>query len=342
MHISDTNLLIDGLYINSSGGLRLLEYLISELEKKGVAFYLLADSRCRGEFDNISKIEYLKASLYRRMMWYKRDLSVFSAVLCFGNIPVPRRLDIPVYTYFHNINLLTLNDLPSSKVLFKSWLKREVFRLYKSNTDYWLVQTSNTKAELIRHLKENENRVLLMPFFNLPDTLCNMSASPHGDDYVYVANYTGSKQHEALLSAWILLHERKIDKVLHLTVPESQVFFLNKVREAQKRGAKIVNHGFLPFEEVINLYAKSKAIIYPSLNESLGLGVVEAISAGCDVIGADLPYIHTICKPSEVFNPHSAESIAYAVIEYEKGKSKKSELTIHNMINGMINLFIMK
>jgi len=332
-------LLIDSLYINNSGGLHLLEYLIFELDKSGIAFHLLADSRCKGVLDHIGSIHYMKASLYNKWKWYQRDLSTYSAVLCFGNIPVPRKLDIPVFTYFHNINLLSLHNLPSSKEFFKSWLKRSILKYYKSNTDYWLVQTSNTKAELIRHLKENENRVLLMPFFNLPDTLCNMSASPHGDDYVYVANYTGSKQHEALLSAWILLHERKIDKVLHLTVPESQVFFLNKVREAQKRGVRIVNHGFLPFEEVINLYAKSKAIIYPSLNESLGLGVVEAISAGCDVIGANLPYIHTICKPSEVFDPHSADSIADAVIKYEEGKSRKSELTIHNNIKEIVNLF---
>jgi glycosyltransferase involved in cell wall biosynthesis len=117
---------------------------------------------------------------------------------------------------------------------------------------------------------------------------------------------------------------------------------VEKIKEAQNEGVKIVNHGVIPFSEVFELYKQSKAIIYPSHNESLGLGVVEAITAGCDVIGSDLPFLHSICKPSGVFNPYSAESIAVALLAYEKGDSRNSELTIYNHINELINLLTEK
>ena len=311
---------------------------MKQLIERDIHFHLLADLRCNGLFDDIQSVEYIKASLHNRIKWYNRDLSVYSAVLCFGNIPAPRKLNIPVYTYFHNINLLTLCGLPSRKEVFKSWFKREVFRYYKENTDYWLVQTTNTKDELKHYLQEKDDRVKLMPFFNIPPQLAEYALHNHGDDYVYVANYTGSKQHEELLKAWFYLHNHGIDKTLHLTVPESNSHYLERVFNAQKNGIKIINHGFLPFEEVINLYAKSKAIVYPSLNESLGLGIIEAITAGCDVIGANLPYTYSVCRPSVVFNPYSADSIANAIIEYEKGDAPKSKLLIRNQIDDLLAL----
>ena len=103
-------LLIDALYINRSGGLRLLEYLVSQLKIRGVDFHLLADYRCLHIFDNKCSVTYLKASLISRYKYYRRNKQKFSKVLCFGNLPPAVRLRIPTYTYYHNINLLTLKE----------------------------------------------------------------------------------------------------------------------------------------------------------------------------------------------------------------------------------------
>lgn len=334
-------ILIDSLYINNSGGLRLLEYLVSELQQNDVKYYLLADSRCKGKFDDCQHVDYLGASMRNRRRFYLQHRNVFAFVLCFGNIPSPIKMDVPVYTYFHNINLLTLEEAHSIKIKVKSWLKREVFRHYKKNTDYWLVQTSNTASELIKHLNEKPERVKLTPFYELSNDLLELKNVKHGDDYVYVSNYTGAKGHEELLEAWRILHRRGIDKTLHLTVPKSANTFVKKIILAQHEGVKVVNHGFVPFEEVLELYQVSKAIVYPSHNESLGLGIIEAISAGCDVIGSDLPFIHSICKPSATFNPYSAESIAETIMQYENETTTRSSLLINNNIAKLVELLIL-
>ena len=329
--------LIDSLYINNSGGLQLLEYLVSELQRKGVDFYLLADMRCSGKFDNCKHVRYMKASLWNRKKFYKMEVGRLGSVLCFGNIPPPIKLDVPVYTYFHNINLLTLAEAQSPVVWVKSWLKREVFKHLKKNTDYWLVQTSNTAAELVKNLKESLGKVKLMPFYELPNNVAEIAEKPHGDDYVFVAIHAPGKGHEELIEAWRILHSKGIDKTLHLTI-QTDSPFVEKIKEAQKDGIRVVNHGVIPFKEVFDLYKQSKAIIYPSHNESLGLGIIEAINAGCDVIGSNLPFLYAICKPSEVFDPYSVRSIVDAVVQYEKGRSIKSEVLIKNHINEMIGL----
>ncbi len=332
-------ILIDSLYINNSGGLRLLVYLIGVLQKKNVDFYLLADSRCLGKFDNCTSVEYMDASLRKRRDFYIRHCNDFKCALCFGNIPAPIKMACPVYTYFHNINLLTLSEANNIKEKMLMWLKRQVFRYYKKNTDYWLVQTSNTANELVKNLNERTERVKLIPFYELPDTLGSLAKIPHGGDYVYISDYyKGAKGHETLLKAWQILHNKGIDLTLHLTIHDWNTEFICKIEKAQNEGVKVVNHGFVSFEEVIDLYKKSKVLIYPSHNESLGLGVVEAITAGCDVIGSDLPFIHSICRPSGMFNPYSAESIANAVIHYERGYPRKSELIIYNHIEELVGL----
>ena len=172
----------------------------------------------------------------------------------------------------------------------------------------------------------------------MPESLNVLYNREHGDDYVYISTYVPGKGHDQLIEAWRLLHRKGVDVKLHLTVPFDCADFNNKVRAAQKEGVKIVNHGIIPFDRVIDLYGQSKAIVYPSHNESLGLGIVEAITAGCDVSGSDLPFIHSICVPSGVFNPYSPNSIADAILKYERGGMVKSKLLIKNQINELIDL----
>ena len=330
--------LIDALYINNSGGFRLLDYLVRMLSRAEILFCLLADERCRGRMDHCQNVQYMKASLRNRRIFYTSHYNDFAKVFCFGNIPVPIKLKVPVYTYFHNINLLTLKEARSFKELVAMWLKRQVFRALKNNTDLWIVQTSNTSNELKAHLHESDERVIILPFFELSNDFQSLRCTRHGDDYVYVSNYTGAKGHETLLEAWKILHKRGIDKTLHLTVSYHRTSYLEKLKEAQDQGVHIINHGSIPFDKVLSLYQESKALIYPSHNESLGLGIIEAISAGCDVIGADLPYIYAICKPSVTFNPFSAESVADAVCQYEIKQFDKSDLIINNRIDDIIEL----
>lgn len=334
-------LFIDALYISESGGLRLLRYLLATLQQKGIAYHLLADHRCDGMFDGDS--EYMVATLRSRRAYYKQlKQDDYTSMLCFGNIPPPIRIRIPVYTYFHNINLLTLSEFHSPLSKLKGWLKRQVFRYYKQHTDLWIVQTTNTAQELVTHLKENENRVKLYPFFELPDRLNCVKSEVHGDDYVFISDFTGAKGHDELLAAWRLLAAEGIRKTLHLTINSRHTAFVAQVKAAVADGIPVVDHGIIPFNEVIELYKKSKALIFPSHNESLGLGIIEAITAGCQVISSDLPFVHAVCRPSLTFDPYDAMSIANAVKQFEAGHYRPSELLIGNRINEFVDLICQK
>ena len=82
-------ILIDALYINSSGGLVLLKRLISRLEEKGIDVFYLLDKRIE-KLNLVKKSEnicYLNSSLPYRFFFYIRKINHFDSIFCFGNIP---------------------------------------------------------------------------------------------------------------------------------------------------------------------------------------------------------------------------------------------------------------
>jgi glycosyltransferase involved in cell wall biosynthesis len=78
-------------------------------------------------------------------------------------------------------------------------------------------------------------------------------------------------------------------------------------------GLKIYNVGVLSHDDVLLLYKKSGALIFPSKLESLGLPLIEARRAGLAILASELDYVRDVLDPDEVFDPDSPVSIARAV-----------------------------
>lgn len=328
-------ILIDALHICMGGGLMILNHLVDNLVKQNINFILLRDERCPklNSEDLVPEVKVLSASFKDRQKYYKANTDTFSKILCFGNIPPSIRLNIPVYTYQHNVSLLHIPKDYSIKSKIKTYLKKLYIKSFAKNTDAWIVQTSNTANLVRKNLAKKGQQILEYPFFQIPDGI-NRTSRATRTDYCFIGDHTCAKGHEYLVDAWVKLMDYGVSPVLHLTV--SEPVFLPAIKDAQNNGAKIVNHGKIPFDEVVDIYNLSKAVIYPSLNESLGLGIVEGIKAGCDIIGSDLPFLHAVCKPTLIFEPCNADSIVDAVLSYEHSQYPESELIIHDSIDEFI------
>lgn len=320
----------------------LLRYLVSSLQKRNVVFLLLADSRCGDEFKSLPHTKSLPATLKERKSFYNQHGTQFTSVLCFGNVPPPIKLKVPVYTYFHNISLLKIPSDGRLMSRIKFFFKQRLIDYYGRNTDGWIVQTDNTATELKKHLYSGKKQVHVLPFYNIPQELKDTSLTKKGrDDYALIGELSFPRGHGIILDVWKRLHEMGFDKTLHLTVSnrtERHVIYRQEIEELKEQGVKIINHGTVPFSEVINIYKQCKAIVYPSSNESLGLSIIEAIEAGCDVITSDLPFAHAICVPSAVFNRDNVEQICKIIIGYDCYPEKQSKLKIHNCINELLEI----
>ena len=163
-------ILVDALYINNSGGKVLLDYLIEELEVSGLHVFYLLDNRVSSSAYNVKQgnIIYLKASLINRFNFYRENKDKFTKVFCFGNLPPLHKLNIPVYTYFHQkLFIDEPKELPlKQKIVFK--VKVFIFRQLMRNTRYWIVQTEAVKKDFLNAFAKIDNeQVLVIPFLTL-------------------------------------------------------------------------------------------------------------------------------------------------------------------------------
>lgn len=332
-------ILIDAIYINMGGALTVLNRLIDGVVNANLDVVLLKDARCPrlNNEERIGKIVVLEPSLKARHRYYKEHRNDYHSVLCMSNVPPTIKMPCPVHTYFHNLSVLMNQKSMDWKRRLKNWTKRQTISFFSRNTNSWVVQTSNTEQLVKHHLPSKGKTFYQFPIYSIPEELYIREECAR-DGYLFVGEYTFAKGHDNLLEAWKILHERGFDCPLHLTSRYKP--FVEKIESLKRGGVNIINHGFVPFREMPSIYKQSKVIVYPSFNESLGLGIVEGIIAGCDVIASDLPFTHAICKPSGVFDPYIPQSIADAVVSYETQEHKHSELTIHDCMNELLELLI--
>jgi glycosyltransferase involved in cell wall biosynthesis len=64
-------------------------------------------------------------------------------------------------------------------------------------------------------------------------------------------------------------------------------------------------------------------MVFPSLSESFGLGLVEAMEVGCPIAASDLPYARDVAQDAAAyFNPKNPKSIAEVLINLLQDKTK--------------------
>ena len=88
------------------------------------------------------------------------------------------------------------------------------------------------------------------------------------------------------------------------------------------------------------LYASSKCLIFPSLEESFGLPLIEAIDMGLDVLSSDLEYVYEVINPSLSFNPNDVQSIADTIQKFNEGSHPKSKAKVKDNISELLELIL--
>ena len=120
----------------------------------------------------------------------------------------------------------------------------------------------------------------------------------------YPANAWSHKNHERLFEAFALLRREHRDLRLVLTGDHADVPDFVDAR------------GRVSQDELVELYRRASALVFPSLYEGFGQPVLEALACACPVACSDLPPLHEVAGDAAVyFDPLDPESIAAATLE---------------------------
>jgi glycosyltransferase involved in cell wall biosynthesis len=331
-------ILVDALYVNCGGAKILLDYLVKHIEKNNLDVFYIFDERCNGSYHDISadrKI-YLKASFFERHAFYAKNKYRFETVFCFGNLPPNIKLKAVVYTYFHQPMYLNIPKEFSLKDQLKFNLKILIFKLIAKNTNFWVVQSNLIKEGLHQKFHFKNENIKILPFY--PQFGVFEETVRERLSYLYVSNATPHKNHSRLIAVFCRFYDKFNLGKLIVTVGDDYQSTIKLIEEKKKLGYPIENIGFVGRDELQKKYLSTEFLIFPSLTESFGLGLIEAIECGCKIIGADLPYTYEVCEPSIVFNPSDDESFMEAFKNSLNEDVKISIPKIKNNINKLINI----
>lgn len=318
-----TKIFIHATNVHQGGGRSLLDALLKIV--RGEVF-LSVDERMQLPTDIADNIQVrrVKPSVVQRIAaerWLVNAVEKVDIVLCFGNLPPLFKLRGHAVVFVQNRYLIDdgeLNVFPLGVrlrlAIERQWLSRKM-----SNVSEFVVQTPTMKR-LMERKTRGRVPVRVLPFVSDPKgyvrSVLQSKAQKENDfDFVYVASGESHKNHRRLVKAWCLLAEEGLFPSLCLTLEETRFAGLCQEIEAIHRqyGLKIENVGGLSHQDVLSLYKRAGAAIYPSTFESFGLPLIEAMQAGMPVLASELDYVRDVLDPEQTFDPVSPLSIARAV-----------------------------
>ena len=335
-------ILFDSVYVHNGGGKEILDLIIHYVYKHNLEnyFLFLLDRRDTVPAHSNKKIDFLKISPSEkgRKNFYRQHKN-FESYFCLSNVPPPIYIDNPCGIYFHND--LFLNPFKSNlgfTMTIKNWIKKTYIISKMNKSHEWCVQTELMKKKLNKVYGIENNKIHVYPIFDSN----KIKSKKTNNSFVYVCNSSKHKNHKRLMNAFIIASNKTECKLhLKLTLSDNDFKKSEYNRTNTPHNLLIENIGVVSKEKLSNLYLESKFLIYPSLNESLGLPLIEAVNRDCFIIASNKKYVNEVVNPSIVFNPYSSESISEAIIKSISNKSlKKSELIIENKIDTFVKYLL--
>lgn len=345
MRSPKNKIIIEATQTFSPGNVELLIYLLKkfELSQFNITLYLGHEST----YDAVRSLNIQNLNILRSKTIdvFIRSFQKRSNVLFFCSYP-PLRKHKKSIVYFHssfflNIKNILLNKNINFKIKFTRIIIHSLIRFFNGNVDAFYCQTTQIKNQL--SLNFRNIKVELKPFFN--DFEINKKQRKENNnyfDFFYPATADVHKNYFTLFDAILVLgRRRKISLVV--TISNEKINFVQKITEVNNLLGydAIINIGRVSKLDIIDYYRKAKAMVFPSLEESLGLPLIEASVMNLPIIGSDLPYIYDVVENPIVFDPKNPEDIAEKMENFLEGKYQNVIQTnkINNQVQEVINYF---
>jgi len=353
---------IDAVGIGGHGGAAVLLELFHWLPRvrKGWTWHwIILDRTCREFPDPVIDASGVTVEQTRhggsgasRLMWLSRSLPErvrklrADVVLSFANIGMPRP-PVPNVVFLHQANIF-----PSSSGERQTGMKTVRYRVLR-----YLILRGLRKASGVIVQTESMKRDLrlLAPWYTRPahvipsgcrtdegtelseKTRALLESLGTAPIVSYVSLPRPHKNHARLLEAWQLVARRVPAARLLLTVDKkgaSNEAFARIAEQLAARAAglgiepSVVWAGELPPADIPHLLRRSSLLVFPSLVESFGLPLAEALCADCPIAAADLPYAHDVAEGAALyFDPLSAESICAAIVTLMKDREVREKIS---------------
>src|SRR5712691_1672465 len=324
---------------NPSGAHWFWTRVIPQMAKRlefGEELHLLVSPKSRhlheGYGPNVSHITYpwsneqrslrtLSEHLYSPVRLPLSRIDVFSTLM----VPV---VNFPWSTVIHIKTMHAFTAPDSISPLARAY-RRMGYPHSARVADAIIINSESVRSEIENHLQVDSRKLKLIyeavdhNLFRQGDAgAARARVASYGvtKPYVlFVSSLWPYKNCDGLLRAWALargeLGDRQLAIVGH---PRDKKYVAGLHALAAELGISgdLVFVGGVPLEETVRFYQAADAFVYPSLNETFGLPILEAMACGCPVVTSDTSAMPETAGGAAVLSdPRDPVSIARAIVE---------------------------
>lgn len=271
---------------------------------------------------------------------------------------IPRDIDVNHILYFEPF-FLTLPIKKSGKMVvtihdltpfvlpeyfpygIKGGIKWNIQRFLLKKVDAIITDSISSKKDIIKYTGFSNMKIHVVylaaadefkQIKNVPETFRKTYNIPKFF-LLYVGDVTGNKNLPRLIRA-----VKKTDiplvmvgKMLTQKNYDTQNVWNKDLVTIQKLiegDSQIISLGFVPTDDLVNLYNAATAFIMPSLYEGFGLPILEAMSCGCPVITTKEGSIPEVAGlGAQYVNAYEEQSIAKGILEVFSNSNLQKELS---------------
>jgi len=137
------------------------------------------------------------------------------------------------------------------------------------------------------------------------------------DNFVFFFGNTDPKKNTIGVLRALSLYNRQSDRKLHLVMLDFELAALNRLLD-EIGDSSLMNYitltGYVPNTELPGIYALSSVFLYPSLRESFGIPMLEAMACGTPVITSNTSSMPEVGGNAALFiDPFKPEQITEAI-----------------------------
>lgn len=276
----------------------------------------------------LARLRWVKYQLRERIKDIGADI-----ILCFANIGSDKPC-VPQVVFVQQTNAFFDEGIAKHdflKRLRMKFMRRNILAGARASRAV-IVQTEAMRNRMLMYTPQLNGRIHVIPSgFRTPSlnpairpkkkALIDSAGRPR---LIYVSHPSEHKNHINLIKALPNLGKLFSNMQLLLTLEKSNppnaryASFIQEITKAAREGGvdnNLVWLGILTPDEVNYGLVNCDLLVFPSLAESFGLGLVEAMAAGCPIVASDLPFAHDVARDAAVyFDPLSSKNIAETIV----------------------------
>lgn len=267
--------------------------------------------------------------LHRFRRFRPQRLSLKLERVFFGRVEDSFRFDIAHPTYYTLLSQREVSDYRCPVVITVWDMIHELFpELYPDGefvarkrraieaADAVICISENTRSDLLSRYKVGEDRVLVTHLASSLDLTLGRGDehTPSRPYFLYVGARAGYKNFDSLLSAFAAALTLEPEIALCVVGAPFSDGEQKRIGQLQLTG-RVENYGRVSDRQLVALYRRSVAFVYPSLYEGFGIPPLEAMQCGTPVIAANRSSIPEVVGNAGILvDPERADELTDALV----------------------------